>query len=265
MVAMREIIPKRTWQYPQSIEREYIRFLGSYIKALDESASQSVPDIMSLAQRHMSRLGNTDDEIKRILKDINDYLRGKVVEPDIKSRIQRVADSLNVYNRRELIATMRSVLRVDIFIYEPDLKPLLDLWTGENIRLIKSIDSQYFSDVERIIREGLMKGILNKNIEKELQNRFDISKRRAKMIARDQIGKLNGEITKERQTLLGIEEYIWSTNKNERVRLSHRAREGIRFRWDQSPIPGEEIQCQCTANPVIDLDKLTAMGVPVSK
>lgn len=46
------------------------------------------------------------------------------------------------------------------------------------------------------------------------------------------------------------EYYVWHTVEDERVRPEHRAKNGKKFKWDESPIPGEEFGCRCWAVPV---------------
>ena len=88
---------------------------------------------------------------------------------------------------------------------------------------------------------------------------FGTTKRRAALIARDQVTSLNAELTRIRQQQVGIEQYTWSTVKDERVRKSHRALEGTTQRWDKPPIvdgepahPGQPINCRCQAIPDVD-------------
>ena len=53
---------------------------------------------------------------------------------------------------------------------------------------------------------------------------------------------------------MGIDQYVWSTALDERVRHTHAVNEGVVFRWDSPPgtgHPGYEIQCRCVANAII--------------
>jgi len=94
--------------------------------------------------------------------------------------------------------------------------------------------------------------------------------RRAATIARDQIGKLNGEMNQLRQTNLGVRRYRWSTSQDERVRDGHRKLNGTIQLWAKPPVvdertgerghPGQPIQCRCSAIPIID-DVLADAGL----
>jgi SPP1 gp7 family putative phage head morphogenesis protein len=90
-----------------------------------------------------------------------------------------------------------------------------------------------------------------------MSDRTDVSDSRAKLIARDQVAKLTGELTKERQLDMGVTGYIWRTVGDERVRDSHSEVDGKFFTWDNPPFetdgnhPGEDYQCRCWAEPVL--------------
>jgi SPP1 gp7 family putative phage head morphogenesis protein len=92
-------------------------------------------------------------------------------------------------------------------------------------------------------------------LQQAIEDEFGFSARRANLIARDQVLKLNGQLTQTRQVNAGIEEYIWTTSGDERVRDEHKDKEGQTFSWNDPPPdtghPAEDYQCRCTAFPII--------------
>lgn len=59
-------------------------------------------------------------------------------------------------------------------------------------------------------------------------------------------------VNQTRQTELGIEQYIWQTAGDKKVRSHHAARDGETFDWEVDDIhPGTEPNCRCTAVPVL--------------
>ena len=75
---------------------------------------------------------------------------------------------------------------------------------------------------------------------------------RARLIAADQMGKINGAINKKRQESMGVETYDWQDSNDDRVRPLCRSHHGKTFRWDTPPKgghPGQKIKCRCTALP----------------
>lgn len=138
------------------------------------------------------------------------------------------------------------------------LKEAVDEAVAANIALINSIPQQYLDRVEQAVMASLQAGTLNDTLADDLLKIEGVTKNRAKLIARDQLGKINSRLSQIRQQSLGITHYYWSTSHDERVRDRHRRWDGDLIAWDKPPIdghPGQAIQCRCTAIP--DLDFLT--------
>lgn len=101
---------------------------------------------------------------------------------------------------------------------------------AENVALIKSIPQQYLSDVEGIVTRGVSMGKDLHYITEELHKRYDITRRRAAFIARDQMDKASMSIQKARDEQLGITEGIWVHLPGQKTsRATHIAMNGKRF------------------------------------
>ncbi len=72
----------------------------------------------------------------------------------------------------------------------------------------------------------------------ELEDGFGIATRHARLIARDQIGKLNGQVTAARHQELGVKSFIWRTAGDDRVRPEHEELEGESFTYDDPASEG---------------------------
>ena len=135
---------------------------------------------------------------------------------------------------------------------EIGVAPMLDVFVGENVRLItKLVDAQY-QDVHETLQQNL--GLRHEDLSKILTERLGVSESRADLIARDQTLKLAGDVTRIRQTNAGIDSYVWTTSGDERVRPEHEELDGQTFRWDAPPAvghPGQDYQCRCAAYPVV--------------
>lgn len=138
------------------------------------------------------------------------------------------------------------------WLRDGDLKDVLDEAIASNVKLIKSIPEQYLSKVEDILYNGFQAGQRAEAIQKQLLKLGQSTDSRAKLIAIDQLGKINARITQVRQTNMGITHYTWSTSQDERVRHIHQEREGKVFAWNNPPAdghPGMPIRCRCVAIP----------------
>lgn len=127
-----------------------------------------------------------------------------------------------------------------------------------NMQLITSIPDQYFDRIKQVISDGMQNGTSYDDMAEQIGQIANVTDSRAKLIARDQTSKMNGNFNQVRQTSLGISRYQWSTSGDERVRDTHAANEGLEFSWDDPPAetghPGNDINCRCVAIPVFDLD-----------
>lgn len=246
--------PKR-WLYPLAIEREYEQLLTAYADSLVKEVEARLP-LLNL------RLDSIEDipESTGWFEDLRVWLLGFLGTGSALPSIKQIMQATDRFNRQQFHAVFRSVFGVDIFTTEPFLADLLAAWEAENIKLIKSIPSQYLDQLHGKIVAAVRAGKPSKVIAEVVRETFDLPRNRAKLIARDQIGKLNGQLTMARQKNIGVESYVWRTSLDERVREEHRHREGEKFSWDEPPKdghPGNPINCRCSAEAVFpDLEDL---------
>lgn len=278
---------KRVWLYPRNIERRYTAMLRKVVREVAAETEKQ------LRERSLMRLDSWSDDLDALIVYLLRFAEG-VTSPVI-ARLPAVYASVSQFNDQQwrLVvkggtglaippassvfapnATMSSFseitkrfgLGVDVYRSEPWLAEMQKNWVSQNTSLIKSVPAQNMAKVEQVVRTGVMGGTTAKEIAKQVKAASGVSDRRAMIIARDQIGKANGELTQHRQTDLGVEEYKWVTAHDERVRgnpsgrfpravPSHYAREGKTFRWDDPPDgghPGMAVLCRCFAEPVFD-------------
>lgn len=267
----------RAMLYPHTVERNYQRQLVSMV---DEMNSETLAHLKSLELLHLD--GWSDDITAAFL-----YLleRGLAIGRRVTARLPEVYAQVNQYNDRQFRAVVKAgtglsigssgtippgavpygnvsdpaLVRarfgvgVDVYRSEPWLRVRQENWVAQNTALIKTVPEQHMARVEAIVRQGVMAGESPRSLAKKIQEAGGVTKRRAMVIARDQIGKANAELTQFRQTDLGIKDYKWVTSHDERVRSSHRERDGKLFSWSKPPSdghPGMPIQCRCHASPV---------------
>ena len=148
----------------------------------------------------------------------------------------------------QMTAAMRDVLRGSI---------------EENVGLIKSIASEYHSDIQGLVMRSVQSGRDLSSLTSELQERYGITRKRAELISRDQNNKMTGTLQRVRQTELGIEEAIWlHSHAGKKPRRTHLANDGKRYSirdgwFDPDPRvrkriwPGELINCRCVSKPIV--------------
>ena len=183
----------------------------------------------------------------------------------VKDKVSGIADALakTVVSKQgqvsdgQLSAMIQQRTGIDFSGLMSDnvLKEAVDEAVAANIALINSIPQQYLDRVEQAVMASLQAGTLNASLADDLLKIEGVTKNRAKLIARDQLGKINSRLSQIRQQSLGITHYFWSTSLDERVRSKHAKWEGDRIAWDNPPPdghPGQPVQCRCGATPDLD-------------
>lgn len=157
---------------------------------------------------------------------------------------------------------------VGINAYDSErIQGVINIATKQNAQLITSIASQHLDAISQIVYSNVMAGNRPSAIEKAIQE-YGVTKRRAKLIARDQTAKVLSTISRAKMQDAGFKYFQWDTSHDSRVRPSHREVQNRKtpygvgvYRWDDLPIvdgektsPGMPIQCRCVALPVADFE-----------
>ncbi len=255
---------------PKAIEQDYLARLLAIMRRSRELVHARLLPVLGELARQAAPLTRTDGYAD-ILADLVDQLEreiGGVVpgDQDLRQTAFEFAGRVNAQNSRETSRMVRELTGIDVIGRVPGLEEKASAFARQNVQLIKSLPADYLHDVEQTTLRALRTGKRAEEIAGELEDRFGVSANRAALIARDQIGKLNGEINQERQQNLGITRYKWRTANDERVRgapggkyptaePSHFDREGQIFAWNDPPEgghPGQAIQCRCWPEPLIE-------------
>lgn len=134
----------------------------------------------------------------------------------------------------------------------------------QNVALIKSIPSKYFLEIEGAVMRSIQTGNGMADLQPELQKRYDITKKRAALIARDQTSKATTAINKARMQGLGVKKFKWlhSFGGKEPRPLHKDVLNGNIYSFDDPPVidektgekglPGQLINCRCRMVPVIE-------------
>lgn len=258
------IIPKREWGYPWSYERSYDKTLRAYVSQIEKAMEEEIPAMEDLAKDNGVKMDSYESDLTALLDKIGAKVDKNVSEAALKKRIQSMYKLVNDFNDKEFHKAIKEAVGIsDFFINEKWQQMYKAVWIQDNLSLIKSIKQRTLEniryDLGELIATAQNKQLRAAQLTEMIQNITDQNYKRAHLIARDQIGKLNGRLTQLRQQSAGIKRYKWSTSRDERVRPAHAEREGKIFEWDNPPFdgnPGYPIQCRCVAIPVIDTSEL---------
>lgn len=258
------IIPKRRWAFPVSQERTYVKTLRSYVSHITAAMNSALSDMKQIAERNGLKMDSYGSDLDALLKKLEADIDKRVAEKALRRRIEQIYGNVNTFNDAEFKAVIKAAVGAeDFFINEKWQKTAQAVWVQENLNLIRSIKSQTLEKIRYQMGDMILnaqgKQLRTAELSEMIQSVAQNNKNRAELIARDQIGKLNGRLTQLRQTSAGISRYTWSTSNDERVRPAHAAREGKIFEWAHPPSdgnPGYPIRCRCVGIPVIDTSEL---------
>jgi SPP1 gp7 family putative phage head morphogenesis protein len=246
---------KRLFNHPIGIENEYVIYLQRLAKQVKVESLKQIGQMVEKASdrfKREARIDSWSDEVERdfsaLLATVTAFLGGRAV----LSEIERFFDLVSSFNRRQFIKVAESQLNAKMFERtlsllglkkakeEAFLAALKEGWIADNVSLIKTIPAKLYPEIGTIIRRGIMSGKSVTSLRDDILEKFGGTKGRAGRIARDQILKLNADLTKYRLTSIGVEEYIWRDVGDSKVRDLHHFRNGKKYRYGQYRIPKTE-------------------------
>ena len=243
----------------KGLERKYFKrismLLEPYFADVRERLIPKIPAIVDQFSQE-TRVDAYGETISRSIEDVRVGVGIQIPDPSIANQADLQALGISDFQKAQMTKQIQTVLGINPIIEDAFLDAQVNAFVERNVALIKNIPAQSLARVETVVRTEIEKGTSAKDITAAVQNELSIAKNRAKLIARDQTNKFMGKITELRQKSLGITEYTWSTSRDERVRESHKVKDGKTFSWSKPPAdtghPGEDIQCRCVAIPVMD-------------
>lgn len=226
-------------KYPEGLAREMARVAAACSDLLAVAVARRMPAIRkamgSCAEDAGARL---DGAASDALKDIMDALSLAWGEFERKARsfgLQGKLANLAAMGRKLSVKAWRKACRdtlgvnvLDDYYMGGFYREAMRGWAASGASLIKSLPTSAHVKVRDIIYEGLASGSGGASIGRKIQEAFAMESRRARFIVRDQAAKLNASLSQSQQTDAGVEEYVWSTSKDQRVRESHAELEGKR-------------------------------------
>lgn len=250
-------------RYPARIEKIYALAMKDMIDKLNAEMRGSIAESIKIDLR-ANQDGFRRDALADILRAIRDAAANVLSPINI---VRNIADAIFGANERNLGQAIERAIGVNVALPSSDINNALDAWVVENVSYITKLQDDYLTSIQGVVSKGFQSGLSYSEIAKGIAERTGIIKRRANLIARDQVGSLNSQVTQQRNEELGIDEYVWRTVGDERVRgnpsgrypkanPSHYDRDGKTYSWKdgagaKDKHPGVGIQCRCYAESIV--------------
>ena len=276
-----ELKPSAKTMYPYSAEREYARMMRAETKVMKQILMEYIPRILDEYERTMGAnyryddIYDFNDSVTKIFQAMYNRMVKSLSLRKMLKDLKKIANLTGSRNIREWKKIVRDNLGIDLAedVFKGDIyQKLLKEWTKQNVELIKTVPKDTLGQLEAVVLEGYKNGLTSKKLRDLILESYNVSVSRAEFWARDQVAKLNADITEEQHRAAGVTKYRWSTSKDQRVRDCHRFLEGKIFSYDNPPEqwyvtksrgivhtgmhanPGKFYNCRCVAYPVFEKD-----------
>ncbi|EDB6599538.1 hypothetical protein AHR24_22665 [Salmonella enterica subsp. diarizonae] len=183
----------------------------------------------------------------------------------------------NLQNKEQTQRTFFQAFGIDLtgMLGEAAIKPEMEKAVSDNVDLITSIHTNFIHDIGAAVFDNMKDGGRHENLIDLIKERGEVTRNRARFIARDQTSKLNADLTEVRNVALGLDLYEWGGTGDERERDSHFVLNGMLCKYSDPTVysddggktwkkrstigafigkPGEDYQCRCLALPYVSWD-----------
>lgn len=269
---------------PSDIENWYRKQLDQHIDRMKAAIEEQ---LLTLIRKNNDQFTTVDaadyknqDGFMDIMTGVLNALRGnwEISNTVAKGLASNFVGKVDAKTQAAIESAVGNAMGVDLvkILSTEGLTNVVEAGIAANIQLITSIPRGYLDKIEMIITQEGTKGRTGASLIQQIQEVYPVTKNRARVIARDQTSKLNGGISRQRQVAAGIRGYRWRTVGDNAVRESHKERNGKFYAWNPEDVgkkledgsvmldpeaddignPGEDYQCRCIAEAVLELDRL---------
>lgn len=222
-------------------------------------------DLTSLSQTRTDGLAEDSDKVNDLFDIILDKYFGAMFSggnPNLTGYSKNVGKKLvdpmqaqvDRHNKTQFSNTFKRISGVDPLKFEPGLTDFMDVAGEQNVNKIVSVNSQYFDDIKQLTYEALREGksvdeltgqieALTEGLSETKIVNGKIKNSQARLIAIDQVQKLNADLESQRQQNNGLTRYAWRTRRAANVRSfanssgysDHAGLEGAVIDWRFAP------------------------------
>lgn len=266
--------------YPHGVEQKYYRQLKGFFKPLTNYVKnyldKNTESLLHGDSKEIKLDAIPGPSFRKMVYSLEDWL--SIYMPDIAdlpndsnnnvilTALGKTADETMEFGEKEFKRILEQGIHVNMPTSASWWNDMKNSWMEDNYTLITSNAKKYISQINTLTEQAIVNGWSMGKLNQEIQKvTTGLSDKHCKLLARDQIGKLNGQINQAQMEELGLDLYVWSTAYDDRVRDSHSIMEGLLCRWDDANVcsydngktwqdrpsgavllhPGQDIQCRC--------------------
>lgn len=194
---------------------------------------------------------------------VTESLRRYAMSPQFATWAKKIArkmiESADTADRQTWRKAARTLGKsIEKELTEGDISARYHELMNEQVTLITSLPLEASEKVHRMVSKGLAEGQRPEKIYDEVNRLGEITRNRARLIARTETSRAQANLTQARAEAIGSPGYIWRTMGDSAVRSDHDELDGKFFTWDNPPIadsrtgarahPGTIYNCRCVAD-----------------
>lgn len=254
MKTVKSPLPLRT------TEREFEEAFAAMIDLMSRIYRKQVIEAMQAGTVEKfadAQKGNFASIFLKLAGSVSRRIKARFSNDRIKKVVTKYLQETNKRNQKKLYSQIESSVGVDAkrLVAEEGLKANTNALILETSEWAKKLRDE---TLETYTANSLRVMTLGSTLEQVLAEFDGLKEKRrdqAKFTARNQINNFNSVMTKVRAQNIGITKAIWQTSEDERVRDSHRQRNGKEFDLakglyssldGETALPGVPYQCRCT-------------------
>lgn len=195
-------------------EREYAAQLRSLVRLMaKELYAEITPELKALKPQYAAdtvvSLDSWVDDIVAAIRRVSSRFTSSLFQAQASRIATRTISRAEAKNAEEFQNSINAAVGINMnaILRPAAIADYVQASIIENVSLIKSVPEKYFQRVESVVLEGMKSGLAPTSIAKNIQEETGVTYKRAKFIARDQMAKINSDLTRKRQMDAGIELY----------------------------------------------------------
>lgn len=249
------------------LELEYTRKLEALIEAMHKSIMWWVVQGYKANPPHtvMAEDDSSAVKLEKIIKRLTRYW-----QKHFNEAARKMAKYFAQTTTQRADNTLEQILKASGFAIQFKVSPaandVLQSTIRANVALITNMTQRHLKEIEGMVMRSVQTGRDIGTLTKDLEATYDMSKKRARLIARDQNNKATAAIVRVRQNEIGIKQAKWlHSHAGKTPRPTHLANNGnlydVKKGWFDPDAngkgkgawiyPGELINCRCVSRSII--------------
>jgi len=247
-------------------ERELGKAIESMVKGMSSQWKNMVLKAMTAETigkfADAKQIGNFASVFDALSRAANNSLLKKYSDGRIGKLIKKILMSVERKNANALYTQVEGITGINAtqLYNEEGLKSTINAYLAETEAWVSKLRDDTLQMYSTNVLRAMSLGQGIDDIMKQFDGMAEKRQGHARMVARTQVATFNSLMNKTRAQNLGVEEAVWISGGDARVRKSHRDRDGKKFRLDKGLyssidkkwlLPGTDYQCRCTYRMII--------------